>query len=152
MIWLWEKTVSLPTPAFNDLHASNCKDDTISCFIFTAAHTFPSSILSSRKAVGTKQRNFFKGTRAPPLARGGAMWVPGAVVWCTPSLLTPMFELGYPPAHCPKLRDNISFRLKVPWNNVLLPDCCWLFQKIPHIWSSGYEKRCLSWERKLAIL
>lgn len=67
------KEISPPTPAFNDLHGSYCKEDTVSCFIFTAAHTFPSSVLSPRKAAGTKTRNIFKGVRAPPLSQSGAM-------------------------------------------------------------------------------
>ena len=54
-----KKKISPPTPAFNDLHVSNCKDDIVSCFVFTAAHTFPFNILISSKAVGTKLKNFF---------------------------------------------------------------------------------------------
>lgn len=114
---LGKKNVSPPTPAFNDLHAFNYKDDSVSCFIFTAAHIFPSGILSFRKAVGTKPRNFLRVNGLLPWLKD-AQWE----FWCpwglgTPLPLTPLvFVLG-----CPLWAEGYNFfKLKDPWNSVQL--------------------------------
>lgn len=74
------KTVSPPIPAFNDPHVFYWKD-AISCFISFAAHRFPSSMLSTRKAVGAKEE-FLKGCKSSSLAQRSAVWVPVLMGLC----------------------------------------------------------------------